>query len=358
MRAVANAGPLVARFASSLVAAASYAGARRAQPPPRMPYWSTLRQYPAPPPDTPAATPPARPSPAMPATSGRLTLPGLVQWPLTLAVINNKGGVGKTTTAVNLAAALATWYRVLLIDLDSQASASHWLSAADADVPHSLVDVLCGEASLRRIIRPSAVAGLDVVPNKTDLNDDLSRLTYQRDRYTRLSHALRQLGSDYQFIVLDCPPSLSVVARNALAAADGLVVPVVPHYLALEGLNTLFMVVERMRLNGLPAAALWGIALTIVDNRNRTVREVGSAIRRHYGQAVLHTEIPVNIRLAEASLQGTSIFDHAARSAGARDYWKLTKELLERLKDPVFRRQGSGGGTAWRPLAQQMVRSG
>jgi len=250
-----------------------------------------------------------------------------------LALVNNKGGVGKTTTAVNLAAGLAgKRRRVLLVDLDSQGSASLSVGVARADLKPSAADVLLDGVSIQHAVRETAVEGLDVLTGSMELaNADLI-LGDADGREIRVRDALEPVRDDYAFIILDCPPSLSLLPINALVAADTYIVPVTPHYLTLEGLVNLMEAVERVRDGIGTNASLLGLVLTVVDYRNRATREIVDIIRSHYGDQVFKSEVRVNIRLAEAPSFGQNIFDYDPSSTGADAYRRLVAEVLRRCR--------------------------
>ncbi len=257
-----------------------------------------------------------------------------------LALINSKGGVAKTTTAVNLGAALAeAGRRVLLCDLDSQASASFSLGVRRADLEPSLADALLDDVPLADLIRPTKVANLELVTGSAALaNADLA-LADVTGREARLAQVLEPIKARYDFILLDCPPSLSLLPINALTAADGFLVPVTPHYLALEGLVNLFETVEKMRANGLGGGDLLGIVLTQVDYRSKMTGEIAEMIRAHYGAAVLSSEIRLNVKLTEAPSFGQSVLTYAPSSPGANAYRFLAGEVLGRTKNGTARRK-------------------
>ena len=266
-----------------------------------------------------------------PATAGRSVF--------TMAVINNKGGVGKTTTAVSLAAALALKRRVLLIDLDSQCSATLSLGLEPRDGRATLAHVLYQDASLHRIIEPTEIDGLDMVAGSLDMAEAQQMLAYRRMPQMRLRWALETVTPLYDLVLLDCPTSFSLVSHNALVAADGFIVPVTPHFLGVEGLVNLMQTLDRVRDPRVPMADLWGVLLTMVDTRRRATREVSAVVRERFGDLVFRTEIPMSVRLAEAPEKGQSIFEHAFDSRAAHSYWQLSKEVLHRLhaeRRPVY----------------------
>ena len=248
-----------------------------------------------------------------------------------LTVLNNKGGVGKTTTAVNLAAALASCRRrILLVDLDAQGSASLSLGLDREELAPGTAEVLLEGMDVRQGIHQTTVDGLDVLPGAMALGNADLVLGDASGRERRLERALRPIQEEYGFIVVDCPPSLSLLPINALVAADAYIVPVEPHYLALEGLVNLMEAVERVQEGIGTHARLMGLVLTKVDYRTRANREIAEIIRDHYKQEVFRTEIPINIRLAEAPSFGTTIFDYDTESTGAEGYRALAREVLKR----------------------------
>ena len=250
-----------------------------------------------------------------------------------LAMVSNKGGVAKTTTATNLAAGIAReGRRVLLIDLDSQGSASLSMGVARRDLAPSISDVLFAGRPLRGVVRETSVPGLDLVTGSTDLADSDLVLAGVRGRETRLADALGPVLSSYDFVVLDCQPSLSLMPVNALVAADAYIIPVVPQYLALEGLVNLLDAVGRVEAWTGRGALLLGILLTVVDYRPRVTWEIVETIRGRYRNLVFNTEIRINTRLAEAPSVGQTIFDYAPSSTGAECYADLTTEVLWRCR--------------------------
>lgn len=250
----------------------------------------------------------------------------------TIPIINNKGGVGKTTTTVNVAAGLARRGRdVLLVDLDSQGSASVSLGVAHDDLSPSSAEVLFGECPVREAIRPTAVEEIDLLPGSLELANADVRLK-QRDRgQFRLASVLAEVEEQYQTILIDCAPSTSILSVNALVAADAFIIPVTPSYLALEGVVSLGEVVRRVRRGIGEAAPILGIALTMVDRSEEPVEEAIEQLRNHYGGKVFDTEIRTDPSLETAPSHDRDIFRHAPDSRGAADYARLVDEIEERL---------------------------
>jgi len=244
------------------------------------------------------------------------------------AVANQKGGVGKTTTAVNVSACLAeAGERVLLIDLDPQANATSGLGMrANGVSTHDLLD----GAPLSTLTRPSPFPNLDVVMAKSDLAAASVELSTRPGGERYLAEALAGDTEGYSFVFLDCPPSFGPLTVNALAAADRAIVPVQAEYYALEGLSQLLGTINHVqaRLNRVLAVA--GIVLTMADGRTRLAAEVESELRRHFGSLVFTTTVPRSVRLAEAPSHGLPAIAYDRRSAGAQAYWKVAMELVDR----------------------------
>ncbi|HEX3527412.1 MAG TPA: ParA family protein [Thermoanaerobaculia bacterium] len=246
-----------------------------------------------------------------------------------LAIVNQKGGVGKTTTAINLGAGLgALERRVLLVDCDPQGNATRGLGAK-AETPH-LYHALTGEADLAATIRTSGFPNLDLVPAQRDLVGVEVEFVGEPAWEERLKILLRQLDGRYDTILLDCPPSLGHLTVSALTAADGVIVPLQCEYFALEGISELISTVERVQGGLNRRLAIAGILLTMYDDRTNLSRDVAEEIRRHFGAKVFETIVPRNIRLAEAPSHGLPIFQYDIKSRGAEAYLALAREYLRR----------------------------
>ena len=260
--------------------------------------------------------------------------------PRILALANQKGGVGKTTTAINLGTALAAiGERVLIVDLDPQGNASTGLGIDRRNRSCSTYDVLVGEAKLREAIVPTAVPRLHIAASTMDLSGLELELGTTRDRAFRLRDAIADLNknaapdTDYTYVLIDCPPSLNLITVNAMAAAHAILVPLQCEFFALEGLSQLLQTVEQVRSTLNPALTIHGIVLTMFDSRNNLSNQVVADVREFMGAKVYETMIPRNVRVSEAPFYGKPVLVYDLKCVGSEAYLKLATEVIQRERE-------------------------
>lgn len=248
-----------------------------------------------------------------------------------IAVANQKGGVGKTTTTVNLGASLAAASRrVLLVDLDPQGNATMGSGVEKRDLKRTVYHVLLGNHSAAEVRLPAVACGYDLIPANRELAGAEVELVDVPQRETRLKSALAAIRDEYDFVLLDCPPALSLLTVNGLTAADAVMIPMQCEYYALEGLSDLVQTVKRVRAHLNPGLEIEGLLRTMFDPRNTLAQQVSQELVEHFGEKVYRTVIPRNVRLAEAPSYGLPVLQHDRQSKGCQAYLALAGEILNR----------------------------
>ncbi len=255
-----------------------------------------------------------------------------------IAFSNQKGGVGKTTSCVNLSAYLAQkGYKCLLVDLDPQGNATSGLGFSKSEVKNSVYNVMIDDMPIEEAVVKTCVDGLDLLPSNIDLAGAEVELVYVKDREKVLSKVLERARGSYDFITVDCPPSLGLLTINALAGSDAVIIPIQSEYYALEGLsqlmNTIKLVVKHLN----PNLKIEGVVLTMNDNRAIISRQISAEIRKFFGKRVYETVIPRNIRLSEAPSHGVPIMLHDTKCSGAKAYLAFTEEFLSKQPKGVVK---------------------
>lgn len=248
-----------------------------------------------------------------------------------LAICNQKGGVGKTTTAINLAASLASLdKKVLIIDTDPQANATSGVGIDKNDVQKSIYDVLVDEVDINLVIKQTAYKNLDIVPSSIALAGAEVELVSAISRELRMKQAISSITEKYDFIIIDCPPSLGLITLNSLTAANGVIIPVQTEYYALEGLSQLMNTFNIVRKHLNSTLDIFGVLLTMTDSRTNISNQVGEEVRNHFKDKVFDTVISRTVRLSEAPSFGEPIIEYAKSSKGAKQYLMLAKEVINR----------------------------
>jgi len=255
-----------------------------------------------------------------------------------ISIVNQKGGVGKTTTSVNLSAFLAIrGKKVLVVDLDPQGNATSGFGFDKSELESSIYDVLVNDTPLEQVVQSTQRKNLDLCPTNINLAGAEVELVSAMSRETILKRAIETVKEKYDFVLIDCPPSLGLLTINALAASSGVIVPIQGEYYALEGLTQLVDTINLVKKHLNPDIGIYGVVITMFDGRTQLTRQVVEEVRKYFGEKVFNTVIPRNIRLAEAPSHGKTIAEYDAKSRGGVAYQELANEVIRRGKDTTKR---------------------
>ncbi len=247
---------------------------------------------------------------------------------------NQKGGVGKTSTCVNMAAAIALrGKKVLLIDIDPQGNATTGLGFSKSELENSVYSVLIEDKPITEALQKTEIKGLDLLPSSIDLAGAEVELVYQKNRENKLNYALRQISTVYDYVMIDCPPSLGLLTINALASSDSVIIPIQSEYFAMEGLSQLMNSIKLVNQHLNPNLKIEGVVITMYDGRALISKQISAEIHKYFGKRMFNTVIPRNIRVSEAPSHGVPVMLHDPRSSGAKAYVALADEFLSRQKN-------------------------
>ncbi len=248
-----------------------------------------------------------------------------------VAFSNQKGGVGKTSTCVNMAASLALrGYKVLLVDIDAQGNSTTGMGIAKNTLVRSIYNVLIDQTYISDVIIPTSIEGLDILPSNIDLAGAEVELVYLKNREKRLRMALESIKNKYDYVMIDCPPSLNLLTINALTASDAVIIPIQCEFFAVEGLTKLLNTINLVVKSTNKSLTVGGIVLTMNDNRPLVSKQIQAELRQYFGSKIFNTVIPRNIRVSEAPSHGKPVIIYDPKSKGAKSYVELTTEFLQR----------------------------